>query len=353
MPKFSRLMSARSETSQRSPLFTTVLAGFAALTINMLILLIDTSGLATRWGVNSGLLTFLWAMIASFTIISVHVLAVQRGLTTESRLLRKEAEAELSRSQDRFVASVSHALRSPLTGIVGFGHLMREAADSPDGQFTPEEFIDPIIAESVDLSRMIDDLLMSAKLETNTVITAPEDISLSDAVRTVVASTRELGLTTAIELEDARVVADPEHLRHAIRNLVINAHRHGRTPVAVRSRVHKNRCLVEVVDHGSGVRSDDEPWLFAKVPAERWSPSLGLGLEVAAQLCERMDAEISYRRVNGETRFRISVPLAITDIRHNQYAMHGNYIRNTLLRMGLIGNSKTHDSGRSLTKAGR
>lgn len=334
-------------------MFTIVLAGFAALTINMLILLIDTSGLATRWGVDPGLITFLWAMIASFAIISVHVLAVQRGLTTELRILRKEADAELSRSQDRFVASVSHALRSPLTGIVGFGHLMREAAGTPDGQFTPEEFIDPIIAESVDLSRMVDDLLMGAKLDTNTLITAPEDISLAETVRAVVASTLDLGFSTALEFEDARIVADPEHLRHVIRNLVVNGHRHGRGPVAVRSRVHGDRCLIEVVDEGPGVPVEDEPWLFAKVPAERWSPSLGLGLEVAARLCERMDADISYRRVRGETRFRVSVPLAVSDSRHNQFVLHGNYIRNTLLRMGLIGNPKTHDDGRSLTKAGR
>lgn len=352
MPRFSRLLAARSETNQRSRLFTIVLAGFAALTVAVLIVLIDTSGLATRWSVDARLVTFLWALTASFAIISVHVLAVRRGLTTELRILRKEAEAEVSRSQDRFVASVSHALRSPLTGIVGFGHLMREAAESPDGQFTPAEFVAPIIAESVDLSRMIDDLLMSARLATNTVITAPEDISLSDTIRTVISSTRELGFTTTMELNDSRVLADPEHLRHATRNLVINAHRHGRTPVSIRSRVHANRCLIEVVDRGAGVPAENEPWLFAQVPAERWRPSLGLGLEVAAELCERMDAEISYRRVRGETRFRISVPLAVSDPRHNQYATHGNYIRNTLLRMGLIGNSKAHN-GRSLTKARR
>lgn len=353
MPRFSRLMAARSETNQRSPLFTIVLAGFVALTINMLILLIDTSGLAGRWGVDAGLLTFLWALIASFAIISIHVLAVQQGLAAESKLIREQAEAELSRSQGRFVASVSHALRSPLTGIVGFGQLMREAAETPDGQFTPTEFIDPIIAESVDLSRMIDDLLMGAKLDTNTVVTVPEDVSLSETVRKAIAPTEELGFSTALEFEDARVVADPEHLGHVIRNLVINAHRHGRTSVAVRSRVHGDRCMIEVVDRGPGVPVDEEPWLFARVPTERWRPSLGLGLQVAAQLCERMGAEISYRRVKGETRFRVSVPLAVSDSRHNQFVLHGNYIRSTLLRMGLIGNSKTHETGRSLTKAGR
>jgi K+-sensing histidine kinase KdpD len=121
---------------------------------------------------------------------------------------------------------------------------------------------------------MIDDLLMSAKLGTNTVITVPEDISLSDTVRTAIASTRELGFSTAMEFEEARVVADPEHLRHVIRNLVINAHRHGRTPVAVRSRVHGNRCQIGVVDQGPGVPVEDEPWLFAKVPTERWSRSM-------------------------------------------------------------------------------
>ena len=349
MHTFTRLIDARSETSQRSTLFTLVLAGFAALALTMVIMVVDTSGVASRLGIPSALLYFLAALCASFAVISVHVFVVQAGIATESELLRKEAEAELSESQNRFVSSVSHALRTPLTGITGFGYLMREAAESPDDGFTPEEFIEPIIAETADLSRMIDDLLVSTQIETGVLATAIDDIPLLTTLEAAVRVGAPNGRLTLIESGDARILSDRGHLTHVVKNLVSNAHRHGRTPITIRSRVHGNRCLIEVVDSGPGVSADNEPWLFATLPPGSWRPSLGLGLDVAHRLCESMDADISYRRVRGETIFRVSVPLALSDSRHDQFTSHPTFIRDTLRRMGLIGAPRPVGRGLSLS----
>ena len=351
MQKFLRLLAARSAKNERSTFFTLVLAGFAALALNMVIMAFDMSGPANRLGVPEGLLSFLWALVASFAIISIHVLAVQRGLTTQSELLRQEAAAELSESQNRFVASVSHALRTPLTGISGFGYLMRDAVESPDDTFTPDEFIEPIIAETADLSRMIDDLLISTQIDTGVLTTVINDIPLLTTIEAAVRQVSPNGMPTVIESGDARILSDRGHLTHVLKNLVANGHRHGRTPVIVRSRVLGNRCLIEVIDHGPGISADAEPWLFSTVPAGSWRPTLGLGLDVAHRLCQSMDAKISYRRVRGETIFRVAVPLARSDSRHNQYAAHGTFIRDTLHRMGLIGSSSTSGRGLSLSSS--
>lgn len=340
----------RRPAAARTTLFTLLLAGFVAVALALMIMAIDVSALATWLGVEEAGLTFLAAVIVSFALISVHVLVVQRGLTGESELLQKEAEAQLSESQRRFVASVSHALRTPLTGITGFGHLMRDAAESPDDGFTPEEFIEPIISETADLSRMIDDLLVSTQIETGVLATAIDDIPLLASLEEALRAVPRTGVPTTIVSGDARILADRGHLTHVVRNLVSNAHRHGRTPVTVRSRVHGNRCLIEVVDNGPGVDAVDEPWLFATLPPGSWRPSLGLGLDVAHRLCESMEAEISYRRVRGETIFRVAVPLALSDSRHNQFGAHGTFIRDTLRRMGLIGAESSRNPGRSSTR---
>ena len=336
MSASSPRQTSRNRTNSSSTLFTVVLAGFTALALNMVILTIDTSGLAGRLGIPSGVSSFLWTMIASSAIISALVLAVRRGLVTESELLRKEAEAELSRSQHRFVSRVSHALRTPLTGINGFAHLMQEAAESPEEGFAPEAFVDPVIAETADLRRMIDDLLMSAQLDTGTSIASLDDVSALGTIEDAVASVSALGMNTNIESGDARLIADRAHLSHVLRNLLVNAHRHGGGPVTLRSRVHGNRLLTEVVDEGGGVPPEAEPWLFSTAPPDRWSPSMGLGLDVAQRLCERMGAEISYRRVKRQTLFRVSVPLARSDSRHDQYSEPGGSIRRTLQQMGKI-----------------
>ena len=103
----------------------------------------------------------------------VHRMALQERFDPSSAALRKALEDELAVSKDTFIANVSHGLRTPLTGVVGYAHLRK---DSPIAQ-EEREAVDAIIAESAELSRMVDDLVTSAQMDADMLTTNIEPVS--------------------------------------------------------------------------------------------------------------------------------------------------------------------------------
>ena len=84
----------------------------------------------------------------------------ERRLQIEAKL---DAERELGRARDEFIAGMSHELRTPLTSIYGFSeYLLDQGLIDPDEAI---ELIAMINRDSADLSRMIEDLLAAARLE--------------------------------------------------------------------------------------------------------------------------------------------------------------------------------------------
>jgi signal transduction histidine kinase len=252
----------------------------------------------------------LFLLMCAFALL----LAIAGGYGwTMDRVWRRTQEAasdELTLFKDDFVARVSHELRSPLTGIVG-------AARSIDLDDLPDEDADAmrtIVARSAELSGIVDDLIIAARTDADLLAVDPLPVLVLAQVEEAVDFVRLLGADTTVECEDAVVLTDPERFRHVLRNLLVNAYRHGLPPLSVRGRVSGRHYVCQVVDRGPGVAAEVESAMFDRFvhtgSKDREPGSLGLGLAVAADLAFSMESEISYRRINGETHFVITIPLA-------------------------------------------
>ena len=117
------------------------------------------------------------AFVIAFLIPATAILAYRRIAKNQLRLAevqldaRLDAERDLVKAKDEFVASISHELRTPLTSIYGFSELLIE-----EGLVDPEysmELISMINDQSSELHRMVEDLLTSARHEAGTIILAP------------------------------------------------------------------------------------------------------------------------------------------------------------------------------------
>ncbi|HEX5696950.1 MAG TPA: response regulator, partial [Acidimicrobiia bacterium] len=89
------------------------------------------------------------------------------------------------KAKDMFIASVSHELRTPLTAVLGFAEMLTTAGNG----LSPDEMAETarIIAEqAADLSAIIDDLLIAARSEIDTVQVVEEDVDLTREVNSVV-----------------------------------------------------------------------------------------------------------------------------------------------------------------------
>lgn len=221
---------------------------------------------------------------------------------------------ELVHYKDEFVASVSHELRTPLTAVVG---LSEELANLSPDSFTRDElaeFHQLIAQQSREVAFIVEDLLVAARVEIQTVSIDLHPVDLDAEVSaTINGWPSEFG---AVEFRpgQVKVQADPTRLRQIARNLLTNAIRYGGEQIVVVTSSVGDRGVFEVRDNGRGIGIDDLERIFE--PYERASGvesarpgSVGLGLYVSRQLARLMDGDLVCRRENDETVFVLTLPL--------------------------------------------
>ncbi|MCZ6505767.1 MAG: GAF domain-containing sensor histidine kinase [Actinobacteria bacterium] len=225
---------------------------------------------------------------------------------------------QLVQSKDRFLASVSHEIRTPLTSVVGFASVLR---NDPDRLFSEEgsELVELILRQSLEVSDMVEDLLVSARAEIDAVTVAKEPVNLGEEIESVLAArlaTDEKDIFVAAG-PTHRALADPIRVRQIIRNLVTNALRYGGDEITITT--HRDGPDVTLVfsDNGEGIPNEYRQQIFE--PYHRGESgtaqpqSIGLGLAVSRQLARLMDGDLTLRSDLGPATFQLTLPKAPKD----------------------------------------
>jgi PAS domain S-box-containing protein len=227
------------------------------------------------------------------------------------RRAERDLEA-LVASKDELVASVSHELRTPITTIFGMAFELRDNA----GQFTREEsreLIEIIAEQSRELSNIVEDLLVAARADLNTLAVRPEVIDLEAEIAQVVASTSPEAVASVDVPTDLHAWADALRFRQIIRNLLTNASRYGGETVSIRARIDDGVVSIEVADSGPGIADADREAIFqpyVRAAADHALPgSIGLGLPVSRRLARLMGGDLVYRH-DDESVFEVTLPAA-------------------------------------------
>ncbi len=219
----------------------------------------------------------------------------------------------LVRSKDEFVAAISHELRTPLTAVVGFSELLRQSRQTLDDDQVGEMIAD-IARESAEVSSIVEDLLVIARADIGKVTLLPEAVFLVEQVDLVTQNLDMGGRDITVEAGTDAVEVDPVRFRQILRNLVTNAVRYGGEDIRISSRRDGDHLIITVADNGSGIGSEAAERIFEAYERAHEQPSqpasVGLGLAVARSLARAMGGEIDYCRVDGWTRFELTVPTA-------------------------------------------
>lgn len=235
-------------------------------------------------------------------------------------------ERESERMKDEFFALVSHELRTPLTSIVGYVELLRDEADSVEGDdpraMRRVQFLDVVERNARRLLRLVGDLLFVAQVEAGKLNLEAAEVDLEAVARESVEAGMPRASQGGVELSlDVRSVptvwGDRDRLAQAIDNLVSNAIKF--TPeggrVAVRLLQREGRAIVEVDDTGIGIAQADLEELFqrffrTKRATSAAVPGVGLGLTIAQAIAQAHDGLISVRSTEGQgTTFRMELPV--------------------------------------------
>jgi signal transduction histidine kinase len=243
----------------------------------------------------------------------VEVLDLRRA---ERRLRRAVTElddtrTELARSNEQlaaFAGQVSHDLRGPLTGIIGFVEVLTKLP-AVAGDEKALKFIELAAASGRRMSGLLEDLLAHARVGGTL---RPVPLELGDLVREaaddLTQDFADSGATLRIE-PLPEVIADRSQLRAVLQNLLSNAVRYRRPEenpaILVRALREPGRWRVEVIDDGIGVPAGrGDPFApLVRLHTEAEAPAAvdgsGLGLATCRRIVEAHGGEIELRPAAG------------------------------------------------------
>ncbi|GAC1432970.1 MAG: hypothetical protein NVSMB65_06720 [Chloroflexota bacterium] len=242
-------------------------------------------------------------------------LALDRALEAEREHAR--ALADLDRLRQSLINALSHELRTPLTVVRGHASLLQGARAALPPERAQRQ--GTAIMESCNrLANLLDDIMLVARLDEDTIplYTAPVELCIAARTAATSVQNRYGSSQCPIELacpQDLWVEANMRYLTHALTHLIDNAVKHSPAGVPVQivgGRDGAGATMVRVRDHGPGLPAGDVNRLFEKfhkgtddtMRAARFG--VGIGLYLVRTLTERMGGTVgALARPEGGAEF--------------------------------------------------
>ena len=243
------------------------------------------------------------------------------GITAATALVLAAIVAErqaLEQRKDDFIKMASHELRTPLTILLGYTQLLRRRLAGSDHPPTLSALAS-IEQQTMQLSRMVTDLLDLSKIQAGRLTYAEEIVDMDALVREVVEQCQQTSTQHQISIEGSApgtIVCDRDRLSQVVINLLTNAMKY--SPQAEQIIVHLTSTAegptVSVEDFGIGVPKTEQQRIFERfyrVGGEqgRIASGLGVGLYIAQQIIEHYRGKLWVESREGQgSTFSFSLP---------------------------------------------
>jgi two-component system phosphate regulon sensor histidine kinase PhoR len=216
-----------------------------------------------------------------------------------------------------FIANVSHEFKTPLTSIRGYAETLLNSA--PADPKMSREFLEAIERNSALLQRLVDDLLVLARLESEPPV-EKQKFNVRDLIDQQLSSKQPLieekDIHVKVDCPSTEIQADPARLAQALSNLIENAIRYNRRSgqVTITGSAAKTGFKIEVADTGIGVAQGDIARIFERFyrvekSRTRDSGGTGLGLAIVKHAIESQGGSISVAsRLGVGTTFTMMMP---------------------------------------------
>ncbi len=229
------------------------------------------------------------------------VTAAPMGTSGAVAVLHDVTQLErIEKTRRDFIANVSHELRTPLTSVQGYAETLMESGDLTNAR----EFLGIILKNAVRMSRLTEDLLVLARVESGEQRFELRAVTPAELLNAALESCGEAARSSGVELavestETAPVLADAEAIHQVFSNLIDNAVRYAAAGgrVALGAEIQGRDVEFYVRDFGPGIASEHLPRLFERFyrvnkARSRESGGTGLGLAIVKHIVRAHGGEV-------------------------------------------------------------
>ncbi|MFQ5708010.1 MAG: ATP-binding protein [bacterium] len=226
----------------------------------------------------------------------------------------------LERVRRDFVANVSHELRTPLTAIKGYAETLFQNGSVNEKR--AREFLQTILRQTERMSKLVEDLLILAQVESEESDQALESLDLRTLIPQVLerfaASLNKQQMETQLELPEAlpRVQGVASEIETVLENLLNNALKYGGQGkwLAVTANALDAEVAVSVSDRGVGIPVEDQPRIFERFyrvdkGRSRALGGTGLGLAIVKHIVLKHSGRVWVKSEVGQgSTFSFTLP---------------------------------------------
>ena len=232
----------------------------------------------------------------------------------------EKVQQETDHARKEWIANITHDLKTPLSPVKGYAELLAEgrSLDLP----TVQEYGKIVLKNVNHMEKLINDLKLTYQLEAGAFPFAPQEIRIVRFLKELVIdiSNDPAFSKRAIEFESTMpeqvIAVDPDLLRRAVGNIVINALVHNPVDTKVKVTVNLipgNKIAVSVRDNGKGMDEKELSGLWSRyyrgTNTKERPESSGLGLAIAKQIIALHGGDISVvSNLGFGTEFIILLP---------------------------------------------
>lgn len=204
------------------------------------------------------------------------------------RLIRRDTH---QREMNALISSLAHSLRTPLTPVIGFAHLLEAEQDTQ----SINEYAHRIVSRAWEMSERLDDLIIIARSDAESLEMLERRVDITLALDGVIAHIP--GAEDRIRHRDTPGVAtgDPHRVRHILRHLLSNAVEHGGPNVSLTSSIRGSFVTLRVEDDGEPLSPETLDGIFDVFDHRSDMEDelrLGVGLKVSRILARAMGGDV-------------------------------------------------------------
>jgi two-component system, OmpR family, sensor kinase len=229
---------------------------------------------------------------------------------------------DLDRLRVQFLADISHELRTPLTALRGEAEIPLRHGSKPEAVY--RDALERIVNQSLEMGRLVDDLVFLSRSETDTIRFEPRRTDLAtivaDAVHEgeILARTKGISIKADYRTDPIWINADAQRLKQALVIILDNAIKYSPRDrsVTLSMTVTDGHAQIAIRDRGLGIPAEEIPKVFERFyrgrsPKASRQPGSGLGLAIAKWLIEKHQGEIALTSEIGSfTEVVVRIPCA-------------------------------------------